>query len=153
MSFIPFVLLGLLELLKNNLLCSLFKKPLVSLNGYDKMFHGIWPEMETEVWQSTGNMGRTSRTDNCRYGDYLNTQYQSDLDIPAQEASYCDRYECTLRSDCLAYRNIFQPEQIDDGGEPADHDNVELEVVASNSLTEAEILEMYRGVNTINIGS
>ena len=39
------------------------------LNGYDKMFHGIWPEMETEVWQSTGNMGRTSRTDNCRYGD------------------------------------------------------------------------------------
>ena len=110
------------------------------LNGYDKMFHGVWPEMTTEVWESTGNMNSTSRMDSCKYANVLNA------DAPIQENSYCDRYGCTLRNDCLAYRAMYMPPEPieDDEGAIASDDR---------TLSEIELLRMYEGVNTINIRS
>ena len=100
------------------------------------MFHGIWPEMQTEAWESTGNMRRITRIQDCRYAIVLNQEQ------PDQETSYCDRYECILRNDCLSYREAYIPaeEFTSDGGELSDA-----------TYTEAEILEMYRGVNTVDI--
>ena len=121
------------------------------LNGYDKMFHGIWPEMLTDVWRSTGNMDPAHRMDNCKYADYQNVQFMSDLDLPSKEESYCDRYECVLRSGCQSYKSIYEPETIEDGNELADQDGETPFGPELNRLTEAEILEMYQGVNTVDI--
>ena len=109
------------------------------LNGYDKMFHGIWPEMQTDVWLSTGNMNSSNRIDNCRYVNVLNQEQ------PDQETSYCDRYECTLRNDCPSYRSLYIPEPVSDMEDEA--------AMVSNdaTLTEAELLRMYEGVNTIDV--
>ena len=111
------------------------------LNGFDRMFHGIWPEMTSEIWESSGRIGHTSRIDNCHYvGTLEETQ-------PAQDESYCDRYECILRNNCPAYQAMYiPPEAINDGGELTDQDG-------ERTLTEAEILEMYRGVNTVDIST
>ena len=107
------------------------------LNGYDKMFHGIWPEMQTEVWESTGNMRSSDRMENCRYAMVLNHER------PDQETSYCDRYECTLRNSCPSYREVYIP---------AEEFTDEAEMVSNDAtLTEAELLRMYEGVNTIDI--
>ena len=110
------------------------------LNGYNKMFHGIWPEMQTEVWESTGNMSPISRMDNCGYANVLNQEQ------PDQETSYCDRYECTIRNNCLSYRSLYMQETVDDSGEIADQEGERL-----NQLTEAELLRMYEGVNTVDV--
>jgi hypothetical protein len=76
--------------------------------------------------------------ENCTYAQILQDSQ------PAQDESYCDRYECILRNDCLAYQAMYNPpETIDDGGELADQDG-------ERTLTEAEILQMYQGVNTID---
>ena len=117
------------------------------LNGYNKMFHGIWPEMQTEAWESTGNMRRMTRIQDCRYAIVLNQEQ------PDQETSYCDRYECILRNDCPSYREAYIPaeEFTSDGGELSDMDGEATMVSNDATLTEAEILEMYRGVNTVDI--
>ena len=104
------------------------------------MFHGIWPEMQTEVWESTGNMSPISRMDNCGYANVLNQEQ------PDQETSYCDRYECTIRNNCLSYRSLYMQETVDDSGEIADQEGERL-----NQLTEAELLRMYEGVNTVDV--
>ena len=112
------------------------------LNGYDKMFHGIWPEMLTDVWESTGNMNHTHRVDSCKYANVLNQEQ------PDQETSYCERYDCILKHQCPAYTNLYI------APETASHDDIELEVAMvsdDRTLTEAEILEMYRGVNTVDV--
>jgi hypothetical protein len=113
------------------------------LNGFQRMFHGIWPEMLTESWQASGSMSPTGRMDNCSYANVLNGN------APIQEHSYCDRYACTLRNDCHAYRAMYMPP------EPIEDDEETISYQASNdrTLSEAELLRMYEGVNTINIGS
>jgi len=116
------------------------------LNSYTKMFHGIWPEMQTEVWESAGNMTNTHRMTDCRYANVLNQEQ------PDMETSYCERYNCVLRNSCPSYRDLYLPtEEIDDGGELADQDGETPFGPELNRLTEAEILEMYQGVNTVDI--
>ena len=111
------------------------------LNGYDKMFHGIWPEMLTEVWESTGNMSHMSRMESCKYANVLNQEQ------PDQETSYCERYDCVLKNQCPSYQTLYVlTEEIDDSGELADQDGE-----STIQLTEAEILAMYRGVNTVDV--
>ena len=107
------------------------------LNSYTRMFHGIWPEMQTEVWESTGNMSNRSRMTDCNYANVLNQEQ------PDQETSYCDRYECILRNNCSSYQDVYTAPEV-----------VEEEVALEpqlNRLTEAEILQMYQGVNTVDI--
>tara|TARA_R110000824_G_scaffold135238_1_gene298432 strand:- start:173 stop:1534 length:1362 start_codon:yes stop_codon:yes gene_type:complete len=122
------------------------------LNGYDKMYHGIWPEMDNETWRSAGRSTQ-SDGDNCSYG--ANT----DFSVLDSVETYCDRYECVLRTTCGMYRAAYEPSPLsdmedeaqivhEDGGEIADQDGERL-----NELTEVELLRMYEGVNTINIGS
>lgn len=117
------------------------------LNGFERMFHGIWPEMDTEAWESSGRLSHTSRRENCSYADYLNTQYISDLSTPSQSESYCDRYECVLRNDCRSYQSVYNTT-------PQEAETAEEEVAFGpqlNRLTEAEVLSMYQGVNTIDV--
>ena len=115
------------------------------LNGFDKMFHGIWPEMLTEAWEASGRLRPADRMDNCRYANVLNQEQ------PDQETSYCDRYNCTIRNNCLSYRSLYIPEPIDDGGELNDMDGEAAMVSNDATLTEAEILRMYEGVNTVDV--
>tara|TARA_R110002050_G_scaffold76756_10_gene164175 strand:- start:1461 stop:2798 length:1338 start_codon:yes stop_codon:yes gene_type:complete len=117
------------------------------LNGYDRMFHGVWPEMDNETWRSAGNRV-DSDGDNCRYGN------NTDFSVLNATETYCDRYECVLRTTCGMYRAAYEPtpdiaiEVVDDGGELADQDGER-----QYTLNEAELLRMYEGVSTINIGS
>lgn len=110
------------------------------LNGFDKMFHGIWPEMETEAWYATGSLESRRRLENC--------DYVSIVDSEQPENPYCDRYQCTLRDRCSVYQAAYNSQSREDSVELADE-----EAIASNdaTLTEAQLLEMYRGVNTIDI--
>ena len=82
-------------------------------------------------------MNRTGRIDDCRYRTVL------DQEQPDQETSYCDRYECTLRNGCPSYRDLYIAEpEIQDESE---------QVEAGGLLTEAELLRMYEGVNTVDV--
>ena len=112
------------------------------LNGYDRMFHGVWPEMDNETWRSTGNRTR-SDGDDCRYGNNI------DFSILDSTETYCDRYECVLRTTCGIYRAAYEPEPLD----VSDMEAEEQMVSNDGTLSEAELLRMYEGVSTINIGS
>ena len=122
------------------------------LNGYDRMFHGVWPEMDNDTWQAAGRRAQ-SDGDNCYYGN------NHDFSVMDSAETYCDRYECVLRTTCGMYRAAYEPEPIsdmeveaeivrDDGGELIDQDGER-----SDLLNEAELLRMYEGVNIINIRS
>ena len=116
------------------------------LNGFDKMFHGIWPEMLTDSWAASGRLNHTTRLAECRYAEVLENAQ------PEQDQSYCERYDCVLKNECPAYRTMYiPPETIEDGGELSDMDGEAAMVSNDATLTEAQILQMYQGVNTIDI--
>lgn len=116
------------------------------LNGFEKMFHGIWPDMLTDAWEASGRLNHTARLAECRYAGVLEDEQ------PEQEESYCERYDCILKHQCPAYINLYiAPEIIEDGGELSDMDGEAAMVSNDATLTEAQILEMYRGVNTVDI--
>ena len=106
------------------------------------MFHGIWPEMLTDVWDSTGNMHHGTRMENCRYANVLNQEQ------PDQERSYCERYDCVLKNQCPSYQSLYVPTETIEADIEAD----EAAMVSNDAtLTEAELLRMYEGVNTIDV--
>ena len=117
------------------------------LNAFTKMFHGIWPEMDnSEAWHATGSLEPRRRLENCEYVQILDSEQPSN--------PYCDRYQCTLRSECAAYQATYnlQEESNDKADmEQALRINEEGEVVNQTQLTEAQLLEMYRGINTVDI--
>jgi len=109
------------------------------LNGFETMFHGIWPEMASEVWESSGRLGHVSRMEGCNYAEVLQEAQ------PAQDESYCDRYQCILRDNCAAYRAMYiPPETTENNREVANQEG-------ERTLTEAEILAMYQGINTVDV--
>ena len=125
------------------------------LNGYDKMYHGVWPEMDNETWRAAGRR-IDSDGGGCSYA--ANT----DFSVLDSAETYCDRYKCVLRTTCGMYRAAYEPSPLSDFEDEAQivHNDEELIATRTNPgdytdriLTEAEILEMYQGVNTINIRS
>jgi hypothetical protein len=105
------------------------------------MFHGIWPEMDnSEAWHATGSLSSTRRLENCEYVQIVDSEQPSN--------PYCDRYQCTLRDRCSVYQAAYNPQTREDSVELAD----EAAMVSNDAtLTEAQLLEMYRGVNTIDV--
>ena len=127
------------------------------LNGFDKMFHGKWPEMTSEAWDAVSSMRAHTRMLECKYASVLQD------DQPAQDESYCNRYNCVLQDTCPTYQAMYHPiskkksdmeieaEIVNnDGGELADRDG-EGHPIEPESLTETEILAMYQGVQTVDI--
>ena len=108
------------------------------LNGYDRMFHGVWPEMDNDTWQAAGRRAQ-SDGDNCYYGN------NTDFSVLDSAETYCDRYKCVLRTTCGMYRAAYEPSPLSDFED-------ESQMVSNDaSLSEAELLRMYENVNTINI--
>ena len=104
--------------------------------------------MDNETWRSAGRRTLPDG-DDCRYG--ANT----DFSVLDSAETYCDRYECVLRTTCGMYRAAYGPqpisdievEFIDDGGEQVDMDG-EADPLSD---TELELLRMYQNVRTIDV--
>ena len=75
------------------------------LNSYDRMYHGLWPSMDNDTWKSAGRSTHgLARAEQCSYGREILPNNQ-----PAEDQSYCHRYECVLRDICPSFKEMYRP--------------------------------------------
>ena len=72
--------------------------------------------------------------DSCEYANTLRDDGYTKETI---SESYCDRYECLYRTECLVYSSIMKPVKPKED---------------TSDTFEQDLLEAYGNVNTINIG-
>mgnify|MGYP003134286401 CR=1 FL=1 len=73
------------------------------LNSFDKMFFGIWPEMDNDQWRASNLRYGPQRSENCEYGTTL-------LDngcVDKAEDSYCVKNQCILKDQCNHFLSKF----------------------------------------------
>ena len=113
------------------------------LNHWSKMVHGV-PE-GFEQLRLTGGMPNDSGR-GCSVSD---NNWYTWTELPAD--SICSQSKCTLTDTCEAYQTYYPSNTEEVVGEDITMDEVIDAGPALNTLTEAELLDMYQGVNTINI--